>query len=286
MPRRRCSLAKACAASSSLRQSGGPRRSMPPRSTSPTCALAGRIAGYRSSRCNRCSLAGRSFNSSRAIASAQALLDHLREVVDFAAAVGATALVFGSPKNRVRGAPIGRRGDARRARRLSPRRAQARDRGVVFCIEANPAAYGCDFITTNVRGRRALQTDGRFIDPRERGSRRDDPGGRRSVERDRSGCAVHRTRSRQRATSRPTVDGRRARACRVGAIAGGILGMGLNRDARSGPGRSVGGAGARDSVHQTSLLDSRRLTGAARRQCRDELRVATRLAKRISTAPT
>jgi sugar phosphate isomerase/epimerase len=77
----------------------------------------------------------------------QALLDHLRKAADFAAAVGATALVFGSPKNRVRGA---RSVDeamhvARDAFRVvAP---HARDRGVVFCIEANPPAYGCDFIT-------------------------------------------------------------------------------------------------------------------------------------------
>jgi sugar phosphate isomerase/epimerase len=77
----------------------------------------------------------------------QALLDHLRKVADFAAAVGARALVFGSPKNRVRGErPVD---EAMRVARdafhaLAP---HARDRGVVFCIEANPPAYGCDFIT-------------------------------------------------------------------------------------------------------------------------------------------
>jgi len=76
-----------------------------------------------------------------------ALLDHLRKVADFAGAVGAKALVFGSPKNRVRGErPVD---DAMHVARdtflaLAP---HARDRGVVFCIEANPPAYGCDFIT-------------------------------------------------------------------------------------------------------------------------------------------
>ena len=77
----------------------------------------------------------------------RAMLVHLRKVADFAAAVGAKALVFGSPKNRLRGERsveeamhIAR--DAFRA--LAP---HARDRGVTFCIEANPSAYGCDFIT-------------------------------------------------------------------------------------------------------------------------------------------
>jgi D-psicose/D-tagatose/L-ribulose 3-epimerase len=76
-----------------------------------------------------------------------ALLDHLRKVADFAAAVGARALVFGSPKNRVRGErPLEESMHIARDafRTLAP---HARDRGVVFCIEANPPPYGCDFIT-------------------------------------------------------------------------------------------------------------------------------------------
>jgi D-psicose/D-tagatose/L-ribulose 3-epimerase len=76
----------------------------------------------------------------------QAFLDHLRRVADLASVVGARALVFGSPKNRVRGdrsldesMTIAR--DLFRA--LAP---HARERGVIFCIEANPAEYGCDFV--------------------------------------------------------------------------------------------------------------------------------------------
>jgi sugar phosphate isomerase/epimerase len=77
----------------------------------------------------------------------RAMMDHLRRVADFAAAVGARSLVFGSPKNRVRGERSVE--DAMRVaadffRALAP---HARDRGVVFCIEANPPVYGCDFIT-------------------------------------------------------------------------------------------------------------------------------------------
>ena len=77
----------------------------------------------------------------------RAMMEHLRRVVDFAAGVGARSLVFGSPKNRVRGElPIE---DAMRLagdffREIAP---HARDRGVLFCIEANPPEYGCDFIT-------------------------------------------------------------------------------------------------------------------------------------------
>lgn len=76
-----------------------------------------------------------------------AMLDHLRRAADFAALVGARALVFGSPKNRIRGDRT--MDDAMNVARdvfrdLAP---HARERGVVFCIEANPPQYGCDFIT-------------------------------------------------------------------------------------------------------------------------------------------
>lgn len=77
-----------------------------------------------------------------------ALADHLRRAIDFAALLGARALVFGSPKNRVRGAmPMD----------VAVRIASdffwdlghhAAERGCAIAIEANPPAYGCDFITT------------------------------------------------------------------------------------------------------------------------------------------
>lgn len=77
-----------------------------------------------------------------------ALLDHLRSVADFAAGVGARRLVFGSPKNRVRGdRPFDESMSIARDlfRALAT---HAREREVTFCIEANPPEYDCDFITT------------------------------------------------------------------------------------------------------------------------------------------
>ena len=77
----------------------------------------------------------------------QAFLDHLRRVADLAAGVGARFLVFGSPKNRVRGdRPLDESMSIARDvfRALAP---HARECGVTFCIEANPPEYGCDFIT-------------------------------------------------------------------------------------------------------------------------------------------
>src|SRR5262249_46594021 len=77
----------------------------------------------------------------------RAMMDHLRRVADFAAAVGARSLVFGSPKNRIRGERS--LDDAMRVaadffRALAP---HAHERDVIICIEANPPNYGCDFIT-------------------------------------------------------------------------------------------------------------------------------------------
>jgi D-psicose/D-tagatose/L-ribulose 3-epimerase len=73
--------------------------------------------------------------------------DHLIFCADFAAALGATAMVFGAPRNRDRGV-------------LSPEEAfnsavttfqevapLCADRGVALVFEANPVAYGCNFAT-------------------------------------------------------------------------------------------------------------------------------------------
>ena len=76
-----------------------------------------------------------------------ALLDHLRKVADFAAAVGARSLVFGSPKNRLRGERSPEEAMEIARNFFRGLATHARDRGVVLCIEANPPEYGCDFIT-------------------------------------------------------------------------------------------------------------------------------------------
>ena len=72
----------------------------------------------------------------------------LRRVLDFAAGVGAHAVVFGSPKNRVRdGLALERATEVARAFLLDIA-GHAAERGVAFCVEANPPGYGCDFVTT------------------------------------------------------------------------------------------------------------------------------------------
>jgi D-psicose/D-tagatose/L-ribulose 3-epimerase len=71
---------------------------------------------------------------------------HLAAIIDLAADLGATRLVFGSPKNRARG-PLGRAAaDTIAVPFFRALGRHARDRGVWLCIEPNPAAYGCDFL--------------------------------------------------------------------------------------------------------------------------------------------
>jgi sugar phosphate isomerase/epimerase len=74
--------------------------------------------------------------------------EYLRRVIDFAAAVGANALVFGSPKNRVRGSLSMADAMAIAADLLREIGEYCSERRTAMCIEANPVEYGCDFVTT------------------------------------------------------------------------------------------------------------------------------------------
>jgi len=77
-----------------------------------------------------------------------ALLDYLRGLVDVGAALGAGALVFGSPRNRQRGPlPLDLALDLA-AGFFATVGAHAAASGVALCLEPNPPAYGCDFLTT------------------------------------------------------------------------------------------------------------------------------------------
>ena len=77
-----------------------------------------------------------------------ALADYLRRVIDFGALLGACALVFGSPKNRLRGSMTLKDATDIAAPFFHTLGTHASARGVAFCIEANPPEYGCDFVTT------------------------------------------------------------------------------------------------------------------------------------------
>ena len=81
--------------------------------------------------------------------SQQAMLEHLRAVCRIGAGLGATRLVFGSPKNRNRSGLS----DAealehavcffRRVGNI------AQEHGVIVCLEPNPTRYGANFMTTS-----------------------------------------------------------------------------------------------------------------------------------------
>lgn len=77
-----------------------------------------------------------------------AMLAHLAGVCAIASGLGATRLVFGSPRNRDRTGLCDDEADATAVsffRRLGD---IARGYGVVICLEPNPERYGCNFMTT------------------------------------------------------------------------------------------------------------------------------------------
>lgn len=77
-----------------------------------------------------------------------AMRDYLARAIEFAASVGATALVFGSPKNRLRGSLSADEASKIAIDFFRDLGAHAAECGTVVCIEANPPEYGGDFITT------------------------------------------------------------------------------------------------------------------------------------------
>jgi D-psicose/D-tagatose/L-ribulose 3-epimerase len=77
-----------------------------------------------------------------------AMSDLVRRTIDLAAGLGAHALVFGSPKNRVRGALPLEQATAIAVDFFRVLGEHAHVRHTALCIEANPPGYGCDFITT------------------------------------------------------------------------------------------------------------------------------------------
>ena len=77
-----------------------------------------------------------------------ALLDHLTAMARMASLLGARVLVFGSPKNRLKGALSASQADEAAAPFFRELGRRAHNLGVVFGIEANPPGYGCDWLTT------------------------------------------------------------------------------------------------------------------------------------------
>lgn len=78
----------------------------------------------------------------------QRTADYLVAMARVSARLDATAMVFGSPRNRLRG-ELGPEAAMDAAERFfRPLAAAVADLGTCLCIEGNAPAYGCDFLTT------------------------------------------------------------------------------------------------------------------------------------------
>ena len=81
------------------------------------------------------------------------LLAELKGICHLAGNLGASRLVFGSPKNRRR--PLGLKhfeAEKIAAKFFRQVGEYAVDNGAVFCIEPNPKVYGCNFVTSTRQG--------------------------------------------------------------------------------------------------------------------------------------
>ena len=76
-------------------------------------------------------------------------LAYLKKIIRIAGLLGAGVLVFGSPKNRLGGNLPRATVDDIAGEFFAALGTCAQENGCVFCIEPNPVAYGCDFITTS-----------------------------------------------------------------------------------------------------------------------------------------
>jgi D-psicose/D-tagatose/L-ribulose 3-epimerase len=89
--------------------------------------------------------------------SQQAMLKHLQAVARIGAGLGATRLVFGSPKNRDR-AHLDDAAAADVAQAFFHQLGEvAAQEGVVFCLEPNPTAYGANFMVDSLETARVVE---------------------------------------------------------------------------------------------------------------------------------
>jgi D-psicose/D-tagatose/L-ribulose 3-epimerase len=81
--------------------------------------------------------------------SQEAMLEHLRAVCRIGAGLGATRLVFGSPKNRDRSGLSDAQALEQAVSFLRRLGNTAQEHGVIVCLEPNPTRYGANFMTTS-----------------------------------------------------------------------------------------------------------------------------------------
>jgi sugar phosphate isomerase/epimerase len=80
-------------------------------------------------------------------------LKYLGGIMRIGGLLGATALVFGSPKNRLVGDLPVEDAESIAVEFFREVGHIAEQYDTMFCIEPNPTAYGCDFVNTSVEGR-------------------------------------------------------------------------------------------------------------------------------------
>lgn len=90
----------------------------------------------------------------------EALLDHLAAIARIGGGLGATRLVFGSPKNRDRSALSDEETRAVADQFFCRLGDVAQSHGVVFCLEPNPPCYGANFMTTSAETARVVERIG------------------------------------------------------------------------------------------------------------------------------
>lgn len=73
--------------------------------------------------------------------------EYLQTIIEMASGLSAKALVFGSPKNRLVGSMDFHHAREQAIEFFYKLGDKASQKGLYFCIEANPRAYGCDFLT-------------------------------------------------------------------------------------------------------------------------------------------
>ncbi|RVT90518.1 sugar phosphate isomerase/epimerase family protein [Sphingomonas crocodyli] len=76
------------------------------------------------------------------------MLDRLKRIGDLAGRLGISFLTFGSPKNRDRGDLSDAEVEAQATTFFRALGDSYADSGVVLCLEPNPVAYACNFMTT------------------------------------------------------------------------------------------------------------------------------------------
>jgi D-psicose/D-tagatose/L-ribulose 3-epimerase len=86
--------------------------------------------------------------------------EHLRRCADLAVDLGAYALVFGAPKNRVLGERTEDEAFAMAAEFFAKIGDYCAGRGVCLVFEANPAEYGCNFATDSGTAARLVRAAG------------------------------------------------------------------------------------------------------------------------------